>query len=98
MIKTSAAVMITLKEVASIINITERTVIALDKNESLPEAIRIGTRIKRWRRKDILDWVAWDCPSRAEFNAIRRSCLKMCAGCSGSDSEKSCPNQKQADE
>lgn len=75
--KKKERVMITTKEIAKIISVTERTVIDLDKNEHLPESIRVGKRMKRWRVKDILDWIAWDCPPRIKFNKLRLYSLKQ---------------------
>jgi predicted DNA-binding transcriptional regulator AlpA len=38
----------------------------------LPAALRIGGS-KRWRYSDIAEWVELGCPSRADFDALRRN-------------------------
>jgi predicted DNA-binding transcriptional regulator AlpA len=40
----------------------------------LPAALRIGAS-KRWRYSDIVEWIELGCPSRAEFDSLRRNRL-----------------------
>lgn len=52
-----------------------RSVPSLDRDDAagrLPAAVRIGGS-KRWRVADVMAWVEMGCPSRAEFEARRRS-------------------------
>jgi predicted DNA-binding transcriptional regulator AlpA len=52
-----------------------RSVPSLHRDDAagrLPAALRIGGS-KRWRYADIVTWVELGCPSRADFEALRRS-------------------------
>jgi hypothetical protein len=52
-----------------------RSVPSLHRDDAagrLPAALRIGGS-KRWRYPDIVEWVELGCPSRVEFEALRKS-------------------------
>jgi predicted DNA-binding transcriptional regulator AlpA len=52
-----------------------RSVASLHRDDAagrLPAPLRIGGS-KRWRVSDITEWVELGCPSRADFEALRRS-------------------------
>jgi predicted DNA-binding transcriptional regulator AlpA len=55
--------------------LTSRSVPSLHRDDAagrLPAALRIGGS-KRWRYSDIAEWVELGCPSRADFEALRRN-------------------------
>ena len=81
MTKNNKVMMVTTGEIAKAINVSESTIDCLDRDKYLPEAVKIGKRIKRWRVMDIIDWVAWGCPSRTEFNKLRMHASQRCVAC-----------------
>ncbi len=57
------AVLLTVQQVAKLINCSTRHVRRLADRGAMPHPVRIGTLI-RWRRDEIERWVAAGCPSR----------------------------------
>jgi excisionase family DNA binding protein len=58
--------LMTVEEVARLLNVCVRTVWRLDKKEDLPAAIRVG-HSKRWHRRDIENWIRLGCPKRKDL-------------------------------
>lgn len=56
----SHAVLISVKEVSSMLGMSERTVWRLANAGKMPAALRVGGA-RRWRRADILSWIDGGC-------------------------------------
>jgi len=56
-----ACELLTAVQLAELLNISERTLYRLKSRGSLPAPIQLGGSI-RWRRAEILQWVADGCP------------------------------------
>ena len=61
--------LVTSKELAKMLSVSERTIWRLAKEKQLPRAVRFGAKSVRWKLKDITDWIAMDCPSLKKFEA-----------------------------
>jgi len=68
-VKKKKALLVTSKELAEMLSVSERTIWRMAKEETLPRAITMGKKSVRWKLVDIYDWLAMDCPSRKEFEA-----------------------------
>lgn len=67
-------------EVAKLLSLSIRTLWRLDSAGKLPAAIQVG-HSKRWRRKELDDWMNSGCPPRNQWRweEVRRygnSCVK----------------------
>lgn len=52
----------------------DRSVASLERDQAagrLPDPVRLGGS-KKWRRAEIEEWVAAGCPTRAEWEELRR--------------------------
>ena len=49
--------LLTIADVCGMLKLSRRSIYRLQKDGSLPAAIRIGPRAARWREKDITDFV-----------------------------------------
>jgi predicted DNA-binding transcriptional regulator AlpA len=64
-----------LLDIGALAALLARSVPSLHRDDAagrLPAAVRIGGS-KRWRYADITAWVELGCPSRADFEAVRRN-------------------------
>jgi excisionase family DNA binding protein len=62
----SAPLMMTADELAETLCISKRQVWRLKAKGGLPKPVNIGTSV-RWRRSDILEWIAAGCPSTSSL-------------------------------
>jgi len=62
----SAPLMMTADELAETLCISKRQVWRLKAKGDLPKPVNIGTSV-RWRRSDILEWIAAGCPSSSSL-------------------------------
>jgi predicted DNA-binding transcriptional regulator AlpA len=62
----------TVEDIAGHLGISVRQVWRMDAAGQIPAAIgtRIGNR-KRWRSRDIKDWLDWECPDREKFTKLK---------------------------
>ncbi len=58
---TTTALM-TIKDVARLLNCSERTVYRLNDSGRMPRPVRLGTLV-RWKRSEIEQWIADGCPA-----------------------------------
>ena len=56
-----ACELLTAVQLAELLNISERTLYRLKSRGSLPAPVQLGGSV-RWRRAEILEWVACGCP------------------------------------
>ena len=63
--------LLTVNEVASRLRMSSRTIWRMQEAAKLPSPVRLG-RVVRWRRSDIEQWIDFGCPSRLEFDNIKR--------------------------
>lgn len=58
----TAATLLTVKDLAALLNVGKRTIWKWRDGHRLPSPIKVG-RVVRWRRADIESWIADGCPS-----------------------------------
>lgn len=58
-------------EVAKMLGIGTRTVWRLHSGGRIPAPIRLGGAV-RWRRQELIDWIAAGCPARTRWEARGR--------------------------
>lgn len=64
--------LLTARQVASILNVSTRTLWRLKSAGKLPGAVRVGGSV-RWRKNDLREWIAGGCQSQiVRENPIRR--------------------------
>ena len=69
MIATADKELLTVKDVASMLSVSQRQVWKLHASGKIPAPVRLGRSV-RWRAKDdIARWVQLGCPSRERFEA-----------------------------
>lgn len=60
--------MLTAEEIATLLNVSTRTVWRLDKAQKLPAALPLRRRRKKqWKESDIKKWLELGCPARTDF-------------------------------
>ncbi len=59
----SAPVLLTVKEVAEMLGLSERTVYRLADVGNMPRPVKIGAAV-RWRRNELDQWIEEGCPAR----------------------------------
>jgi len=62
----TAPLMMTADELAETLCISKRQVWRLKAKGDLPKPVNIGTSV-RWRRSDVLEWIAAGCPSHSSL-------------------------------
>ena len=68
----AAAELIGVRALCQLLSRSEASLARDDAAGRLPRAVRIG-RSKKWRKSEILDWIAAGCPDRATWEATRRN-------------------------
>ena len=58
----SAPVLLTVKEVAEMLGLSERTVYRLADMGKMPRPVKIGAAV-RWRRNELDQWIEDGCPT-----------------------------------
>lgn len=58
------ATLLTVGQVAAMIQCSQRHVYRLEERRELPPAVRLGA-VVRWRRGEIEEWIAAGCPKNA---------------------------------
>jgi predicted DNA-binding transcriptional regulator AlpA len=56
------AELLTLKQLATLLSVSERTAWAWANNGTAPPALRIGRGVVRYSRRAYVDWIAAGCP------------------------------------
>lgn len=64
--------LISAKEVARRLGLSERTVWRLNSAGKLPKPVSVGGKTKRWRPEEIAAWVAAGCPTRIAWEAMTK--------------------------
>jgi len=67
-----ASKLLDVREVAGMLGTSPRFVWALRYSDRIPQPVTIGSRVVRWRERDISDWIEAGCPSREKFAAMRK--------------------------
>ena len=62
----TAPLMMTADELADTLCISKRQVWRLKAKGDIPKPVTIGTSV-RWRRSDILEWIAEGCPAKSSL-------------------------------
>ena len=62
--------LLNVKELASKLRLSVRTVWRLNSAGHLPKTVSVGTNI-RWKLSDIELWLTIDCPCQNEFDAMK---------------------------
>jgi len=65
------AELLTVHQVARMLNCAESMVRERDKKGMLPVPIRIGGS-KQWRKKELLDWIGAGCPARQKWESLKQ--------------------------
>ena len=58
--------LLTVKDIASRLSVSQRQVWKLNASGRLPEAVHVASSI-RWRAADIDEWIRLGCPDRKSF-------------------------------
>ena len=66
------ALVIGTRGVARMLGVSQRHVERLDASQLMPRPVWIG-RAKRWKLRDIREWLDLDCPDRATWESRQRS-------------------------
>lgn len=64
--------LLTATDAAKLCRLSKRSWFRLSSAGKIPAPVHIGGSV-RWRQKDIEDYIAWDCPDRKAFEAMRRA-------------------------
>ena len=67
--------LLTVKQVAELLGISERHAYKLDASGRLPRSIKLGKSV-RWRREELERWVDAGSPDRARWEAVQRKQTK----------------------
>lgn len=67
---TGGRLLLTARQVAAELGLSERKVWLLNSGGLLPAPIRLG-RSTRWRRTDVAEWVRAGCPAREKWQALQ---------------------------
>ena len=65
------------RHAAALLALGRTTLFKLDAAAKIPSAIRLGGRLVRWRRADLVRWIEAGCPSREEFERMIRSATRQ---------------------
>lgn len=60
----TAGLMIDTRTTAKLLNISPRTLHRLDEEQAIPQPMRIGKKVIRWRLAEIRAWMDAGCPPR----------------------------------
>ena len=66
---TTTKLLIGIRDVASMLNVSTRHVERLNSAGMIPRPVRVGCA-RRWRRREIEDWVAEGCPAIDNAHAL----------------------------
>ena len=59
------------KALGRLLSVSLRKINSLDSAGKLPRPVVIGARSRRWRFKEIDDWIQANCPDRATWEALK---------------------------
>ena len=62
---------VTARQLAIMLNVSERTIRMMDSTGTLPRPVRIGGRSVRWRVREIESWLEADSPDRLRWEALQ---------------------------
>ncbi len=60
------ALLIDTKQVAKLLNVSDRTVFGMNKDGRMPRSVKIGSAV-RWNREELQAWVNAGCPRRDDW-------------------------------
>lgn len=63
---TAQAELLSVKQVATLLGKSQRFIWSLHSRALLPAPVRLGRSVN-WKRREIDQWIEWNCPSREEF-------------------------------
>lgn len=63
-----SGILIDSKTTAKLLNISHRTLYRLLSEGAMPEPVKVGGNMKRWRVAEILEWVDSDCPRKKHWS------------------------------
>ena len=58
----NTSVLLTVKEVAEMLGLSERTVYRLADSGTMPRPVKLGAAV-RWRRSELEEWIEEGCPA-----------------------------------
>ena len=67
--------LLTVKQVAKLLGISERHAYKLDASGRLPRSIKLGKSV-RWRREELERWVEAGSPDRARWETLQKKLAK----------------------
>lgn len=59
------AKLLTVKQLAAVLNLSTRTVWRMHSEGRIPPSVRLGRSV-RWRRDEIDEWISAGCPERTD--------------------------------
>lgn len=69
---TETPALLTAETAAQLCEVSLRTWRRLEAEGNVPNPVRVGGRIKRYRRTEVLAWVEAGCPSREQWESVRQ--------------------------
>ena len=66
--------LLSVRQVAWMLGCGQSVVRQRDKQRMLPKPVRLGGSVK-WRRRELIDWISADCPSRQIWEQMRGGCI-----------------------
>lgn len=69
--ETSAPALLSVGGLAALLDISQRTVYRLDSSGRIPKPLKLGASL-RWRRKEVVAWIAAGMPDRHTWEEIHR--------------------------
>jgi excisionase family DNA binding protein len=64
--------LINTRQVAKLLQLSERTVWAMANKNAMPKPIKLGTRV-RWAEEEIHAWVMAGCPANSDWQKVKNS-------------------------
>ena len=66
-------ILLTAKEVGAKLSLSKRAVFRMRSAGLICSPVKVGAGAIRWRLSDIEQWIAWGCPSKVDFEAMRQA-------------------------
>lgn len=70
------AIMLTAADLARELRTSTKTIRRWDQAGKLPLPVRIGSRMLRWKREEIVRWVAAGAPDREEWTRFEKAAIR----------------------
>jgi excisionase family DNA binding protein len=66
----AASLLLSADQLAHELSVSTRTISRLASSGKLPKPLRLGRSV-RWRRDEVVSWLAAGCPDRQKWEAVR---------------------------